>query len=86
MFYYVGTSQMKRKGDGGMKAKMGSPAERTIRIPLAPIHSTERDMADLARFRAAMSRLTERQQEQITCRIAMPDTPYNEEPPPGVRE
>lgn len=58
-----------------MKAKKGSPEERTIHTPPAPIHTTERDKADLERFRAAMARLTPRQQKQVTCRIAMPDTP-----------
>lgn len=58
-----------------MKGKMGSPAERTIRIPPAPIHNTERDMEDLARFRAAMAKLTERQQEEVICQIGRPDTP-----------
>lgn len=57
-----------------MKVKTGSPKERTLHIPPAPIHSTERDMADLARFRAAMAQLTERQQEEVISRIA-PDTP-----------
>lgn len=74
MFYYVGTSQMKRKGDGGMKTKKGSPAERTIHIPPAPIHSTERDKKDLERFRVAMARLTEQQQAEVISRIVQ-DTP-----------
>ena len=58
-----------------MKAKKGSPEERTIRIPPAPIHITERDMADLERFRAAMSKLTPKQKEEVISRIARPDTP-----------
>lgn len=58
-----------------MKVKTGSPEERTIHIPPAPIHIAERDKKDLERFRAAMARLTELQKEQVICRIARPDTP-----------
>lgn len=58
-----------------MKAKQGSPEVRTIHIPPAPIHITERDREDLKRFRVAMDRLTQRQQEEVISQIAKPDTP-----------
>ncbi len=58
-----------------MKVKTGSPEERTIHIPPAPIHSTERDKADLERFRVAMAKLTQKQQGEVISRIAMTGTP-----------
>lgn len=58
-----------------MKVKTGSPEERTIHIPPAPIHTAERDKKDLERFRAAMEKLTPKQQEKVISRIARPDIP-----------
>ena len=50
--------------------------ERTVTLPPATIHITERDRDDLKRFRAAMAKLTPKQKGEVISRmLEMPDTP-----------
>ncbi len=58
-----------RQGQEGRGRKSKTPAEQAI-------HMSERDQADLARFRAAAAKLTTRQKgEVIRQMLGMPDTP-----------
>lgn len=51
-------------------------AEKLKEIPRAPIHITERDQADLKRFRAALAKLTPKQKGAVISRmLEKPGTP-----------